>query len=442
MANGQTSALTETLNKPFDPFSTVGQINKGSTVEARGKAARGAQEQFLREEVAASAAADAEKARLKKEQIGKEVQTEKDYVQGLETVGAELRGAMGGYPERKLTQFDAAAANELAANTLLMSVFGGAVSGRAALRAMEGFTNGYRQGREDLYNKELKNYEAEIEKFKDKVSRAKTIYEDALKLESAKRGAGLVKLKELEPELADTYLATQTRMKGFAGTGKAIQEMMKLADQIEVAKIKTTDKNRTALPPDLAKSYIKIQPVYKSFDRLNQSKNENYFGVVPNETAARLLMKAVEVDLTKDLTDSLKERFKISEDQILWWKEYDLFVAKVRNELFGATLTKAEEKNFDRTIITPATNPSLATKFFEEQVAIVNDAVNREVSKGLARGVDPEVISTYLGVNVGSSQRQGANQRQLSPQDQQALNWANENPDDPRSAQIKQRLGR
>ena len=31
---------------------------------------------------------------------------------------------------------------------------------------------------------------------------------------------------------------------------------------------------------------------------------------------------------------------------------------------------------------------------------------------------------------------------QLSPQDQEALNWANSNPNDPRSAQIKQRLGR
>jgi hypothetical protein len=29
----------------------------------------------------------------------------------------------------------------------------------------------------------------------------------------------------------------------------------------------------------------------------------------------------------------------------------------------------------------------------------------------------------------------------LSPQDQQALDWANANPDDPRAAQIKQRLG-
>jgi len=32
--------------------------------------------------------------------------------------------------------------------------------------------------------------------------------------------------------------------------------------------------------------------------------------------------------------------------------------------------------------------------------------------------------------------------RELSPQDQEALNWANSNPADPRSAQIKQRLGK
>jgi hypothetical protein len=31
---------------------------------------------------------------------------------------------------------------------------------------------------------------------------------------------------------------------------------------------------------------------------------------------------------------------------------------------------------------------------------------------------------------------------QLTPQDQEALAWANANPNDPRSAQIKQRLGR
>jgi hypothetical protein len=31
---------------------------------------------------------------------------------------------------------------------------------------------------------------------------------------------------------------------------------------------------------------------------------------------------------------------------------------------------------------------------------------------------------------------------QLSPQDREALNWANSNPNDPRSAQIKQRIGR
>jgi hypothetical protein len=42
--------------------------------------------------------------------------------------------------------------------------------------------------------------------------------------------------------------------------------------------------------------------------------------------------------------------------------------------------------------------------------------------------------NTYFGATVQA--------RQLAPQDQEALNWANSNPNDPRSAQIKQRLGR
>ena len=81
-----------------------------------------------------------------------------------------------------------------------------------------------------------------------------------------------------------------------------------------------------------------------------------------------------------------------------------------------------------------------AQRFFEEQVAIVNNAVRREVNKGVARGVDPEVISAYLGIELGKTK--GAGAEQLSEADKQALDWATSNPDDPRSAQILQRLGR
>jgi hypothetical protein len=47
--------------------------------------------------------------------------------------------------------------------------------------------------------------------------------------------------------------------------------------------------------------------------------------------------------------------------------------------------------------------------------------------------------STYSYKSEGSSAATPT--RSLTPQDQEALNWANSNPNDPRAAQIKQRLG-
>jgi hypothetical protein len=53
---------------------------------------------------------------------------------------------------------------------------------------------------------------------------------------------------------------------------------------------------------------------------------------------------------------------------------------------------------------------------------------------------DFDFSEKYSGVLMNPSKTQtGA--KQLSPVDQQALDWANANPKDPRSAQIKQRLG-
>lgn len=395
-----TNAVASEINKPLDPFATLSRVTAGRTAEERGAAARKAQADIMRGESEARRAELVGEAARQEQAFGAKKRVEEAYATGIERRGQEFEQAVSEYPQRKLTEFDSAAAAELAATTALIGGFAGMVSARSALRAMEGFTRGHKQGREDLYNQELKTYEAEVNKFKDKVNIARTIYENALKAEQAKRGAGMVEFERLREVLPGTLIDAKVRQKDFIGVGKSLEDMSKLADQIELAKIKATDKKRTDLPADLAKSFNTLAPNYERFNRLNESKDPKYFGVVPNETLARALMKLVEVDLTPQSTAYISEKFNVSRDQILWWKEYDQFVAKVRNELFGATLTKPEKENFDRTIITPSTEPETAKRFFETQVQIVNNAVAREVQKGLARQVDPDIISAYLGVDV------------------------------------------
>jgi len=241
MATPEDSTLIETINRPIDPFSSLGQINTQSSGLARGKKAREMEESFLREKSQAQMEEDRELARLKKAQIAAEGRNEEGYVKGLEKASGELRAATQGYPERKITNFDAASGLELASLTALIGAFGGSVSGRAGLAAMEGMSRGVKEGRQDLYNRELKAYEAEVAKFKDKISIAKDIYEDALKLENARRGAGAVKLKELDPLLQDSFIALKGRTRVFTEVGQSIQDAKKLADNVELTLYKAIE---------------------------------------------------------------------------------------------------------------------------------------------------------------------------------------------------------
>ena len=58
-----------------------------------------------------------------------------------------------------------------------------------------------------------------------------------------------------------------------------------------------------------------------------------------------------------------------------------------------------------------------------------------------ARELAIKALETQAGPSGARSIKAQQN-LQLTPQDQEALNWANSNPNDPRSAEIKQRLGR
>lgn len=61
-------------------------------------------------------------------------------------------------------------------------------------------------------------------------------------------------------------------------------------------------------------------------------------------------------------------------------------------------------------------------------------------AKNFATNVQERYDMTYGGDGMGEGAAPAA-QTTMSPQDREALNWANSNPQDPRSAQIKQRLG-
>jgi hypothetical protein len=100
------------------------------------------------------------------------------------------------------------------------------------------------------------------------------------------------------------------------------------------------------------------------------------------------------------------------------------FVSAVLRKESGAAIGVDEYKNEER-------------KYFPQ--AGDTDAVIKQKQK--ARELAIEALKAQAGPSGVRQINQIVN-AQLSPQDAEALNWANSNPNDPRSAQIKQRLGR
>lgn len=100
------------------------------------------------------------------------------------------------------------------------------------------------------------------------------------------------------------------------------------------------------------------------------------------------------------------------------------FISAVLRKESGAAISPTEYVNEERKYFPQLGDSEKVIKQKQEARRLAIQALEAQAGSGGKRMIER---------NVG---------QQLSPQDQEALNWANSNPTDPRAAQIKQRLGR
>jgi len=240
--------LASTLNRSIDPLNLVGQVSKEASPRRRASMVREAQPELLRQESeAARQKSEAERA-AKRQQIEEEVRVEEGYAAGMEGARQELQGVMEQMPERRVEDFDPDAGIELAGMVALLGAFAGSFSGQAALQSIKGITEGYRAGKQDLYERSVNQFEAELAKYKQKVSNAKSVYEMAMKEEAAKRGAGIARLKAFAPELSDSVAAAHLKANDIKSYGNALNEMAKLGEQMELKAFEAGIKPKTTTP--------------------------------------------------------------------------------------------------------------------------------------------------------------------------------------------------
>lgn len=235
-------ALAETLNEGFDPLASVGKIAKGSDIQTRAATARKELEPVMRAESAAKQEIAREETRLKREKAQAETLAEESFAREKRGAYEQYQTGLEQRPTFNPTEFDAPAAAQLAGLTAVIGAIAGRGRARAALKSMEGFTRGHKEGRADLYDREAKQYEKDLQAWKDSVGMAKEKLTQVIDLLSTDKTAALVKAKELEPMLQEGLVLAKVKQGNYSGALNTINNALKGGDQAELQFLKAVSK--------------------------------------------------------------------------------------------------------------------------------------------------------------------------------------------------------
>jgi len=324
-------------------------------------------------------------------------------------------------PEIKASDYAKNAGMRLLSALLIGGVAG--ASGRAQLTAIKEMQDAEDAGQRERFNSAKLKFDEADRARKDNNNMLKDRFERMLSLLSKDRNAALVEAKLIEGKVGNGLIAAQLRAKNYPKAYELFTKAIAAQDaaEAELLKQQTLFEQKKSLkmtpsgarmgggggsgkrkieqiPAALEKKMDSVAEAGIALNRANSTRKPQYFGIAPNADVANLIISGVEKGLpTGDIMASLGSKApKVTRETVAWWKDYDAFLAVVRNKLFGATLTNNEQTSFLKFTITPATSPEVADMYFRNQQKIVNDAIARERRKASARGVSEETINAYL----------------------------------------------
>ena len=372
-------ALDESLNI-YDPISAVGKVMRGKTTEQRGMEARKGYEDMMREQSRASEDVMREEQKAKKAQITEEEKIAKDFAGKQRQLVEGYQAGIGQMPEADITKFDAPAAAEVAGMTAILGALTGMAGGRAALKSMAKFTEGHKQGREDLYKTEVANYERDLKRWKDNNTLAKQILDQSIDLLSTDKSAAMINLKRLDPILQDGLILAKVKQGNVIGAKKDLDKAIELEGRLDLAvetafgkPPKVSDKQRMAM--------VQNQELLRRLENLKNTAKKEYFQLAPLDTLAKLRLSAQEVGLG-DIAGILN--LEVDNAAVLWWKDYFDLISEERKERFGATLTGNEKKSFRETIVEPSSTYDIGLGVLERKINLAKQS-NQNVLQAFGR---------------------------------------------------------
>ena len=109
--------------------------------------------------------------------------------------------------------------------------------------------------------------------------------------------------------------------------------------------------------------------------------------------------------------------------------------------IFGSAFTSEEGKRLERLSAGFGKSPAANKRILEQQLKIAERAARRAIRAATKRGDEFTVEEIESALERARSATDGNEPNQLQGDDKEAYDWAKQNPNDPRSAQILQKLG-
>ena len=392
-----------------DTLGTVPRLLKGfgekTTPESRSQYARKEMAALFRGGAEAEAQAKMGAFERDQEKIRKEAEAESELARGtrLESqkldTGLQERGTFEA-PEYKASDYAANSATRLLTAVLLGGV--ARTSARGQLEAIKAMQDAEEQGLRENFVAARSRFDEQEKARVDNNKMLKDRFDRMIDLLSKDRNAALIEAKLIEGNLGKGIIAAELRAGNYTKAYDLFNKAIEAGDKtaLERAKAAAKPPRIEQLPSGLEKSLEKVGNTNIALARADQTRKPEFFGIAPSDTIADLIVSGVEKGLpVGEVMRGLGfDAPKVTSEAVEWWKDYQSFVAQVRNQLFGATLTPREAADFRKFNVGPATAPDVAEDYFNRQKEIIRRAVARERAKGRARGVSQETLSAFLDV--------------------------------------------
>jgi hypothetical protein len=392
-----------------DTLGTVPRLLEGfgekTTPESRSQYARKEMAALFRGGAEAEAQAKMGAFERDQEKIRKEAEAESELVRGtrLESqkldTGLQERGTFEA-PEYKASDYAANSATRLLTAVLLGGV--ARTSARGQLEAIKAMQDAEEQGLRENFVAARSRFDEQEKARVDNNKMLKDRFDRMIDLLSKDRNAALIEAKLIEGNLGKGIIAAELRAGNYTKAYDLFNKAIEAGDKtaLERAKAAAKPPRIEQLPSGLEKSLEKVGSTNIALARADQTRKPEFFGIAPSDTIADLIVSGVEKGLPvgEVMTSLGFDAPKVKPEAVEWWKDYQSFVAQVRNQLFGATLTPREAADFRKFNVGPATDPDVAEDYFNRQKEIIRRAVARERAKGRARGVSQETLSAFLDI--------------------------------------------